>query len=85
MNEYSWGIAVGILVICATVGKAFAAVLRAHAARIDRSDRPQGDPQLGEAVDALRQRLNELEERVDFTERVVAKQRDPDRIPPPQR
>jgi ribonuclease D len=85
MNEYSWGIAVGILIIAATVGKGVAAVLRAHAARIDRSDRTTEDPQLAETVEALRQRVGELEERVDFTERILAKQRETDRLASPQR
>jgi hypothetical protein len=84
MNEYSWGIAVGILIIAATLGRAVAAVLRAHAARIDRSGRTQDDPQLAETVEALRRRVGELEERVDFTERILAKERDADRLAPPQ-
>ncbi len=33
-------------------------------------------------VDALRQRLAEAEERLDFTERMLAKARDPERIGP---
>ena len=84
MNEYGWGIAVGILIIAGSLGRALAAVLRAYAARIDRSQRTQGDPQLAETVEALRQRIGELEERVDFTERVLAKQREAERLAPPQ-
>ena len=84
MNEYSWGIAVGILIIAGTVGKAVAAVLRAYAGRIDRAGQPPADVQLAEKVETLRQQLGALEERVDFTERVLAKQRDVERIPPGQ-
>ena len=85
MNEYGWGIAVGILIIAGSIGRALAAVLRAYAARIDHGDTTKGDPRLAETVDALRQRLGELEERVDFTERVLAKQREADKLaPPPQ-
>ena len=84
MNEYTWGIAVGILIIAATLSKALAAVLRAYAARIDRSGKTEDDPQLAETVEALRRRVGELEERVDFTEPVLAKQREADRLAPPQ-
>lgn len=36
-----------------------------------------------EELDHLRQRVSELEERVDFTERVLAKQRETPRLAPP--
>jgi hypothetical protein len=84
MNDYGWGIAVGILVIAASLGKALAALIRAHAARIDRTHESQDDPRLAEMVEGLQQRLGELEERLDFTERVLAKQGEPDRLAPPQ-
>jgi len=35
-------------------------------------------------MEQLRQRLGEVEERLDFTERLLAKQRDADRIAPPR-
>ena len=35
-------------------------------------------------VDELRQRLTEVEERLDFTERLLAKERQPDRVAPPR-
>ena len=34
-------------------------------------------------LDDMKQRLGELEERVDFAERLLAKQRDPERLGPP--
>jgi hypothetical protein len=35
-------------------------------------------------VDELRRRLSEVEERLDFTERLLARERDPDRLAPPR-
>jgi hypothetical protein len=46
------------------VGRAFAERLRGHAA-------PAQDPELLAEVDALRQEVAELHERVDFAERVL--------------
>jgi len=39
------------------------------------------DPMLSEEVDRLREQVGELAERVDFTERLLAKRRDDARIP----
>ena len=44
---------------------------------------PEGgghDPALAEAVDRLREQIGELAERVEFTERLLAKQREDGRI-----
>jgi len=35
-------------------------------------------------IDELRRRLSEVEERLDFTERLLARERDPDRLAPPR-
>ena len=35
-------------------------------------------------VDELKRRLSEIEERLDFTERLLARERDPDRLAPPR-
>jgi hypothetical protein len=56
--------------------------------RMAKGDRQvsSGDPAETEAlraeVDDLRWRLGELEERLDFTERVLARQKDPGKLPP---
>ncbi len=81
MHDFSWGIAVGIIIIAATVGKAYAALLRAKAARLERGEEGEDSP-LAETVDALQQRVGDLEERVDFAERMLAKQREGERLPP---
>lgn len=41
--------------------------------------------QLQQTIDGMQQRLYELEERVDFTERMLATQRDADRLEAPRR
>jgi cell division septum initiation protein DivIVA len=41
--------------------------------------------QLQQTIDGIQQRLYELEERVDFTERMLATQRDADRLDAPRR
>ncbi len=35
-------------------------------------------------VDDLKRRLSEVEERLDFAERLLARERDPDRLAPPR-
>jgi hypothetical protein len=40
--------------------------------------------ELEEQFDGLRQQFNELAERVDFAERMLAQQREPPRLPPGQ-
>jgi len=84
MNQYSWGIAVGILIIASTVGKALAALLRAHAARINRDVSGKDDPQLAQTLEDIQRRLGEMEERMDFTERLLSQQRDGARLSPPK-
>ena len=43
---------------------------------------PVADPHLADEVDQLRERMGELEERLDFTERLLAQQRDAVELPP---
>jgi hypothetical protein len=52
------------------VGKAIAERIRAKGAV------PTADPELLAEVDALRQEVSELQERVDFTERLLARQQE---------
>jgi hypothetical protein len=40
--------------------------------------------ELGEELEQVRQQVGELAERVDFTERLLAKQRDGERLAPPR-
>jgi hypothetical protein len=61
---------------------AFSPIGKALAARIRGETPPAGnaDPAVYEELDRLRQEMNELQERVDFTERVLAQRDEPARI-----
>lgn len=63
-----------------------APLARAVSKRIERSSAPSGDPhaleELREELRQVRQEFAELAERVDFTERVLAKQTETQRLPP---
>lgn len=64
------------------VAISFSPIGRAIAERIrgDRS-RVAPDPQVYEELDRMRQEMSELHERVDFTERLLAKAREAERLP----
>jgi hypothetical protein len=62
---------------------AFSPIGRALADRIRRKEAVQvEDPGLREELDQLRQELSELQERMDFAERVLAQRPEPSRLPP---
>jgi len=69
---------VGAIVLRGPVGKALAERIHQGAAGAG------ADPELLEEFDEMRNRMVELEERVDFTERLLAKHRadDPAALPP---
>jgi uncharacterized protein YlxW (UPF0749 family) len=64
---FLFGGATLVLLSISPVGKALADRLRGH--RVE----PVQDPELLAEVDALRQEVAELHERVDFTERILLK------------
>ncbi len=87
MEQYGWAIGVGIIIIALSLSKAVPALVRAVADRIaDRRVAPAAGtlaspaPQL---LDDLQRRVAELEERVDFAERLLAKQREAERLAKP--
>ncbi len=57
------------------VGKAIADRIRGH------REVPEGDPAVYEELDRMRQELTELQERVDFTERLLARGREAEQLP----
>ncbi len=72
----SWAIGVAIIIIAAQISKAIFAKSR-------RGPPPENDAEVSELrqnLEAMQTRVTELEERVDFTERLLAKQRDSDRL-----
>ena len=72
---FIFGGGTAVLLSFSPVGRAFAARIRGEAAV------PQPDPELRAEVDLLRQDVAELQERLDFTERMLAQRPDPARLP----
>ena len=76
-----WAIGVGFLIVLTSVSSFVLRIFRPSARTLPTSDRELGE--LRQVVDALQNRLGELEERVDFTERLLAKYREADRLGSP--
>jgi hypothetical protein len=74
----SWAIGVAIIIIAAQLSKTI------FGGRSRRAGPPPENEaeisELRQNLDAMQTRVTELEERVDFTERLLAKQRDTDRL-----
>ena len=64
------------------LGKAFAERLRHGPVPPPQRETAEGE-ELAATVDALRQEVAELAERVDFTERLLSKAREAERVLPP--
>jgi hypothetical protein len=74
----SWAIGVAIIIIAAQVSKA---ILGGRS----RRGSPENEAEIAELrqnLDTMQTRVAELEERLDFTERLLAKQRGTDRLAP---
>ena len=73
----SWALGVAIILIAIQVG-------RAISAKASRRDLPSDGEidELRQNLEATQKRVAELEERVDFAERLLAKQRGADRLNP---
>jgi hypothetical protein len=82
----SWAIGVGIIILATSLRRAFR--MRGPA-RVDRTVARSGleadTSGVREALDDVQRRLGEVEERLDFAERLLAKPREPERgVPPPK-
>lgn len=78
-----WAIGVGVIIFAAALAQIVVVKLRASVRRLPASDHELGE--LRQAFDAMQTRLGELEERLDFAERLLSKPREVDRLePPPQ-
>ena len=74
------------LLAISPIGKAIAARIGGKKGMVDDEEAAEELKQLRQEVDELRhvgEQMNELGERVDFLERLVAKQREPERLAPP--
>jgi hypothetical protein len=89
-----WAIGVSVIIFC--IPAAIVLLRLVHPLLPPPPSRPgEGDPlegsrlledvqaRLGE-LDQLKGRIDELEERVDFAERLLAKEREDQRLPPPR-
>ena len=66
-----WAVGVGVIIIAVSMGRAVSALFRTP-----RNLPPPSDAEVAElrqTVDALQRRLGEVEERLDFAERLLAK------------
>ncbi|HTS88729.1 MAG TPA: hypothetical protein VMG41_09580 [Gemmatimonadales bacterium] len=79
--EWAAGVALIALIMTGvpTIGSIVTAFAKRRGLRVVASG---PDPELRQAVDALHQRVSELEERADFTERLLAKYRESERLGP---
>jgi hypothetical protein len=78
-----WAIGGAVLVFAVSLAQIVVVKLKASV----RIPPPRPDTDSGElrqALDAMQNRLGEIEERLDFTERLLATQRDASRLEPPK-
>lgn len=85
MMYYGWAIGVAIIILAVSLRRALPRVVHALADRMSRRGPPEADSSRSlEVLDDVQRRLTELEERVDFAERLLAKQRGGERLAKPQ-
>jgi hypothetical protein len=78
-----WALGVAVIIIAASVGRAFAKMLRGAGGDAPRALPSEEAAELRQAMDAMQNRLAEVEERLDFAERLLANQRDAGRLGKP--
>ena len=76
-----WAIGGAVIIFAVAVAQIVVVKLRASVRTLPASNSEIGE--LRQALDAMQSRLGELEERVDFAERLLAKNREVDRLGPP--
>ncbi len=76
----SWALGAAVILIAIQVGRAISGSGRLRMRRRGGQDADPEIVELQENLQAMQHRIAELEERVDFTERLLAKQRDADRL-----
>jgi len=77
----SWAVGAAVILIAIQIGRAISGKYGGGRGRhrgLSASDDEISD--LRQNLDAMQHRVSELEERVDFAERLLAKQRDSDRL-----
>ena len=76
-----WAIGVAVIIFAVALAQIVVVKLRASVRTLPPPNNEIGE--LHQALDAMQNRLGELEERLDFTERLLTKQREADRLEPP--
>ena len=74
----SWALGAAVILIAIQIGRAISGKYR-----MPRRGPPASDDEIGELrqnLETMQNRVAELEERVDFAERLLAKQRESDRL-----
>jgi hypothetical protein len=79
--EWAVGVALIALIMTGvpTIGNIVTAFAKRRGARVMATSH---DPELQQTLEGLHQRVSELEERADFTERLLAKMRESERLGP---
>jgi uncharacterized protein involved in exopolysaccharide biosynthesis len=73
----SWALGIAVIMIAIQVGRAISGKYpRGRRGQMESDSEVAG---LQQSLDAMQRRVSELEERVDFAERLLAKQREADR------
>lgn len=84
MEVPSWAIGVGIIILATSLGRALRVLGPTRGDRtVARSGSDAEMSGVREALDEVQRRLGEVEERLDFAERLLAKPRDAGRGEPP--
>jgi hypothetical protein len=83
-QDPGWAFGVAFIILAFSLRKALPRLLQTIADRQATATPAEANAgELVEVIDELRRRMGELEERVDFTERMLATYRDRERVAPP--
>jgi len=82
-NDPAWAFGVAFIILAISLRKALPRLLHSIADRQSGAGPRPAQPRASEeALEELRRRVSELEERVDFAERLLSQQRDLERLAP---
>lgn len=81
----SWAIGFAFLIVVTGAAQVVMYRLTGRTRFSRGKDVPEELPRVAQQLENVQRRLAELEERLDFTERLLTKERDPARLAPPVR
>jgi uncharacterized protein YoxC len=76
-----WAVGVAVIIFAVAFAQIVVVKLRASVRTLPAPSSDDGE--VRQTLEAMQNRIGELEERLDFTERLLATQRDADRLEPP--